>query len=309
MSLYKSSQYIDLMDADDLMKDLGNEDEVIMYEERPSEDEVIELHQPDSKMSSIELTFKLPPLPGSDAEIPLEVSTDDAIEVEDKGDDGKKSKDKNDAEEEKVVEIQDHWNPLKTHGPEKVFDWYKDRINSIPKHSGREISGIERVIAYLTRMDREMSKVIANDYDGKVDIAAFENARTELHHGVDRLEKALETLKKSMPRRAAEVQYELLVKEGQKATHVGGIIVTVPIFISRLARICINGMVSAGKDIEDIYARLVKKYALNEREQAELMQLLSDMNFPLRRDRGYNTDELIDQTSENNFEWTPSYPS
>jgi|ERR1700722_1757543 len=300
MALYKSSQ---LMYADDFMKDLGDEDEVVLYEDKPSEEDVVELHSPGEEESSspMEITFKLPPLPGSDADMPLEVSTDDDIEVEEGG--GKK--DKNDLKED--IEVQDPWNPQKTHGADRIFEWYQDRINSIPRHSGREISGIERVIAYLQRMDREMSKVIANDYDGKVDIQAFENARREIHSAVDRCEKALDTLKKSLKK--AFVQEDDLVKEAQKSTHVGGIIVTVPIFISRLARICINGMVSAGHDIEDLYGRLVKKYALDEREQAELMQLLFDMGFPLRRDRGFNTNELIDQTSSDNMDWAANYPS
>jgi hypothetical protein len=298
MALYKSSQ---LMYADDFMKDLGDEDEVVLYEEKPSEEDVVEMHSPDEE-GSVEVSFTLPPLPGSDADLPIEVSSDDDIEVEE----GTK-KDKNDLKEKGDLEVQDPWNPQKTHGPERIFEWYKDRIGNVPRHSGREISGIERVIAYLQRMDREMSKVIANDYDGKIDIQAFENARRELHNAVDRCEKALDTLKKSTTR--AYVTHNELVKEGQKATHVGGIIVTVPIFISRLARICINGMVSAGHDIEDLYGRLVKKYALNEREQAELMQLLFDMGFPLRRDRGYNVGEIIDQTSSDNMDWAANYQS
>lgn len=297
MALYKSSQ---LMYADDFIEDLGDEDEVVLYEDKPSEEDVVEMHAPDEK-SSVEISFNLPPLPGSDADMPIEVSTDDNIEVEDSG-----KKDKNDLKEKNEIEVQDPWNPMKTHGPDRIFEWYQDRIGNIPRHSGREISGIERVIAYLQRMDREMSKVIANDYDGKVDIQAFENARRELQSAVDRCEKALDTLKKTTK---SAVRENELVKEGQKSTHVGGIIVTVPIFISRLARICINGMVSAGHDIEDLYGRLVKKYALNEREQAELMQLLFDMGFPLRRDRGFNTNELIDQTSSDNMDWGANYPS
>lgn len=287
------------MYADDFMKDLGDEDEVVLYEEKPSEDDVVEMHSPDDEEHSVEVSFTLPPLPGSDADLPIEVSSDDDIEVEEGG-----KKDKNDLQEKEEIEVQDPWNPQKTHGAERIFDWYKDRIANIPRHSGREISGIERVIAYLQRMDREMSKVISNDYDGKVDIQAFENARRELHNAIDRCEKALDTLKKSMKSAMFEAE---LVKEGQKSTHVGGIIVTVPIFISRLARICINGMVSAGHDIEDLYGRLVKKYALNEREQAELMQLLFDMGFPLRRDRGYDVNEIIDQTSSDNMDWAANY--
>uniref|UniRef100_UPI0020289F2C hypothetical protein n=1 Tax=Caballeronia sp. INML3B TaxID=2921749 RepID=UPI0020289F2C len=57
-----------------------------------------------------------------------------------------------------------------------------------------------------------------------------------------------------------------LVKEGQKIAGVQGIVVTVPLLISRIARVCINGMVSGGHDIEDLFHRQAEKYDLTVRE-------------------------------------------
>ena len=99
-----------------------------------------------------------------------------------------------------------------------------------------------------------------------------------------------------------------MVKKAQKATHVGGIIVTVPLLISSIARTCINSMVSAGKDIEDVFDKLAKKYDLTSREEMETMQLLADMGYPMRRPRGYLRDEEIDTTSVDNFDWNANYP-
>lgn len=294
MPLYKSSQ---LMNAEDDFQSFGDEDEVVLYDEEPSKEDVIEMHQPEE---GVEISFKLPPLPGSDADIPIEVSTDDEIEAEHKG------KDKNDLAEGTELEVKDP-SDYRSYKPSDLAQWAHYMFSRIPRHSGRESTGIERCISYLKKFDGDLSRAIASDYKGEADIGQLETARRELYDGIDRLEEALEKMKSSRKKKAV-IDPEM-IKEGQKATHVGGIIVTVPIFISRLARICINGQVSAGHDIEDLFGRLVKKHSLGEQQQAELMQLLSDMGYPLRRDRGFNTNELIDETSSDNYDWAANYPS
>jgi hypothetical protein len=66
-------------------------------------------------------------------------------------------------------------------------------------------------------------------------------------------------------------------------------------------------MVSAGHDIEDLYERQVKKYKLNEREKAEVMQLLDDMGYRLAHDRGYLADEDVDYASSDNMDFAANY--
>jgi len=300
MPLYKSSQLLDAMDAEDKFDNFGDEDEVVLYDEKPSKEDVIEMHQPGE--DKMEISFKLGPIPGSDAPAMLEVSTDDDVETESKG------KDKNDLAETGEMEVKDP-SDFRSYKPAEYPHWVHYMFQNLPRHSGRETTGIERCISYLKRLDSDISKAIASDYKGEADIGMMEEARRELYSAIERLEEALEQIKNTTYKKKKAVIEPELLKEGQKATHVGGIIVTVPIFISRLARICINGQVSAGHDIEDLYTRLVKKYALGDQQQAELMQLLFDMGYPLRRDRGFNINELIDETSSDNFDWSAQYPS
>jgi hypothetical protein len=66
-------------------------------------------------------------------------------------------------------------------------------------------------------------------------------------------------------------------------------------------------MVSAGHDIEDLYARQVKYYKLSTREQAEVQQLLSDMGYAVRQDRGFMPDEDFDVSSSDNMDWAANY--
>jgi ElaB/YqjD/DUF883 family membrane-anchored ribosome-binding protein len=147
------------------------------------------------------------------------------------------------------------------------------------------------------------------DLDGELDANKVEEVRAEIEKGISRLHDRVDKIKsskKTKKKKSAEFESEL-VKEAQKITGVQGVFVTVPLLISRIARVCINGMVSAGHDIEDLYARQVKQYKLTDREQAEVMQLLADMGYALRQDRGYMPDEEVDPASSDNYDWAANY--
>lgn len=195
-------------------------------------------------------------------------------------------------------------------GPTGFIAWVKERCDDVPKHSGYDSAGLERAVAYLERLDNEVSKAMRMDLDGELDANQIEKVRAIIDNGIERLHDRLDkvkTSKKKTRKKKSELEIDGLVKEAQKITGVQGIYIVAPLLISRIARVCINGMVSAGHDIEDLYARQVKKYKLNDREQAETMQLLADMGYPLRQDRGFLPDEEVDITSSDNFDWAANY--
>jgi len=193
----------------------------------------------------------------------------------------------------------------------KAVQWAMEKLKGIPTHSGRDTAGIERAIAYLKRFNGEISKIVQSDLDGSLDaksIETLEKLREQAIKGIDRLEERLEQImesKYSKKKKKSNADPEM-VKEAQKAAKFT---VVVPLFISSMARTCINSMVSAGKDIEDCFAQIVKTYDLTNREQAELMQLLADMGYPVRRPRGHLLDEEIDTSSEDNLDWSVQYPA
>lgn len=218
-------------------------------------------------------------------------------------------------DEEDNVEVSD--DPWDWGGVAKNFlPWLSKMMQNIPMHSGKDTAGLERAIAFLEAVDREISRAVRIDLNNEIAIDAVEKARDEIQRGMERLEDRLEQVKSSKypkknknkrNKKKSDFEQEGLVKEAQKATHVGGIVVTVPLFTSFLARTCINGMVSAGHDIEDMFTKLAKKYKLTDRERAELVQLLSDMNYPVRRDRGISLDDETDTSSSDNFDWPANY--
>lgn len=241
----------------------------------------------------------LPGAPPGTHDPELEVSEDDSDKSE--------NTDENDA---KKVKKDEKWD-WETHGPEGFVVWVKSRIDDIPKHSGYDSAGLERAVSFLERLDNEISRAMRLDLDGALDANKIESVRSQIDDGLSRLHDRLDKVKKHSKNRRkkkADLDYSL-VKEAQKITGVQGVYVTVPLLISRIARVCINGMVSAGHDIEDLYEKQVKKYKLTDREQAETMQLLADMGYALRQDRGFMPDEDVDISSSDNMDWNASYKS
>jgi hypothetical protein len=251
-----------------------------------------------------EVSIVIDDIPGAppdskDPEPELEVHEEPAMKVEDQNDAGKPKKDPK-------------WD-WEAHGPHGFIAWVKSRCDDVPKHSGQDTAGLERAMAYLDKLDGEISRAMRMDLDGELDANQIEKVRAMIDDGISRLHDRLDKVKKvkktnRTKKKTSELDTnELLVKEGQKITGVSGVIVTVDLLTSRIARVCINGMVSGGHDIEDLYLRQVKEYGLNKREQASVMQLLSDMGYPLRQDRGFMPDEDLHVEDSDNMDWGANY--
>lgn len=251
-----------------------------------------------------EVSIVIEDLPGApsgtkDPEPVLEVAEEDG--------DKAKAVDENPAEAKK----NEKWD-WSARGPHGFIAWVKERCDDVPKHSGYDSAGLERAVAYLERLDGEISKAMRMDLDSELDANQIEKVRAMIDEGVERLHDRLDKVKKVKKTKRSKKKSnfemdDLLVKEAQKITGVSGIIVTVDLLTSRIARTCINSMVSAGHDIEDVYAHQVKEYNLNKREQASVMQLLSDMGYALRQDRGYMPDEDYDFASSDNADFAANY--
>ena len=268
-------------------------------------------------VNDVDIEIEVEDIPGAGSlhELPsIVVEENESPEVEkstqSKLDDSKdpKSQDENDA---RKVSKKEKWN-WESKGATGFVTWIKERIDGVPRHSGMDTAGLERAISYLEKLDSEISKAMRLDLDGELDANKIEEVRSKIDDGLarlhDRLDKVKKTKKNYKKKRSdAESETTGLVKEAQKITGVKGVYVTVSLLISRIARVCINGMVSAGHDIEDLYNRQVKFYKLTDREQAEVMQLLSDMGYALRQDRGFMPEDALEVSDSNGMDWASSY--
>ena len=219
------------------------------------------------------------------------------LEVSEDEDEDDKKKDKNNLAEKPMLKWD--WKArLKKDGPKGYYAWAKEILDNIPKHSGYDEAGILRVISYLDRFCDENSKAMKEDTEGELDANIIEKLCAEAENGKERCEARLEKIRnsKKLKRTKKAEETAQLVKTAQKAPTVVGIVMSVPYIIGKIARICVNGMVSAGGDIEQIFDEQVKKYKLDDREQAELMMLLEDMGVPMFIDRGFLRNEDRDNT-------------
>lgn len=233
------------------------------------------------------------------------------IEVQEDEEDDKDDKDSDSAIDmnSDTSESKGKWD-WQYNDPQEFLHWVQNRISETPKHSGYDTAGLERAIAYLERIDTEISKAMRSDLDGSLDADKIEEIRSQIDNGLTKLYDRRDSIRESKRRNKKKKSSEEgsdLTKEGQKITGVNGVTVTVPLLISSLARVCINSAVSAGKDIGNVYDEMCEKYSLNLREKAELRQLINDMGYHLHYDRGHSPDEEYSIRSEDNFDWSPNY--
>lgn len=239
-----------------------------------------------------EFSFTLPKVPGSDSDEEIEEPAELTV-----------------SEDDDQVQVEDDpwkWNH------EKFLHWLEEKLKNIPKHNGKDISGLEKAIAYLKYLEGECSKASRSDIKNQIDTNNLEKARSEIYDGLDRLEvrlKKIESIKNPMKRtkkKASEDESDGFIKQA-KSIHFE---VNVPYFISLLARICINSSVSAGHDIEEIFADLAKKYELTKQQKLEVVHLIEDMGYAsVWRDRSKMIGEDIDLTSSENGDWAAQYPA
>jgi hypothetical protein len=247
------------------------------------------------------ITFEIDDVPGAPEAQEIEVEDNGDIEVEDNGGDGD-------------VEVEnDPWN-WQGRGIGQFLQWVQEMLSNTPQHSGYDTTGLEKAIAYFEAIDREITKAMRQDYRNEIDSAGAERARETIEKGLESLVDRLEKVKSSKYKRHAkktqkkgETETDGIVKEAQKSTSITGITITVPLFISGLARVCVNGMVSAGHDLEELYHDQVKEYDLTKREQAELRQLLLDMGLALRLDRGYIENSPNSLDGQDGRDWAKNY--
>lgn len=280
---------VDLGDDDGLeeygVADMGAENDFGDADDKDPEDGEVTILVKDEGEEPKVFKFDLPMIPGSD------ITEADDIDVDEE-------------EDEVQVEEKDMWD-WQSGGLAQFIPWLFGMFNNVPKHSGHDTAGIERVMAFLGNLNKIISKAVRSDLKGELDVGQLEQARHSINDGLYRCEQRLNRLNK---KKKADFSDGTLIKEAQKITGVsGGVVVTVPLLISRLARVCINGMVSGGHDIEFMFNKLSEKYKLDNREQAELMQLIEDMGLAIPRDRGFRLDEEFGRTKQDGFDWNQNF--
>lgn len=92
----------------------------------------------------------------------------------------------------------------------------------------------------------------------------------------------------------------------EASTNIPRLVVTP--FVSAITDILINSKVSAGRDMEETFKKLAKKYKFTDREELEIVHILMNKGYPITPiDRGRIGEGNYDQDSEDAIDWIPNY--
>jgi len=288
---------------------------IVFYSDRPSPELVHEMHEPEHQS----LEVQEPNVDPENIEIVVDeypgatgITPEQDAKVLEVRDDTIESNETLQAKDSKPKTAWDWEEILSSNGPQAFMGWVKERLETVPKHSGYDKAGLLRAVGYLEKLTNEVSKAMRADLDGKLDADQIEELLAKIDDGIDRLHARIDVIggakKKKRKSKKADFEPTELVKEAQKMPTISGIVVTVPLLISRCARVCINSVVSAGHDMHDVYDQQVEKFKLNEREQAELQQLIMDMGFAVGNfDRGYVAGKDNRKLEEGKFDMASQY--
>ena len=236
-------------------------------------------------------------------------------------------------EEEQQAQDTD-WANDKDHS--KFVGYMEARIKNIPRHSGNTIPGCERAVSYLKDCQNELRTAIRSDLDGKIDELVVDKLHKELQEMIERLEKQIEKLRVNGAVKVANVQVQLVTAgecnrcgAGVPTWHdvendrvvclkcdaeVGSDDLTkvantpkLTVFISAFERAIvgtlIDSAVSNGKNIEEVYDKLDKKYKFTDRERLAIVQTVADYGFPCILDRA----KIDDKDNQNDGELMRNY--
>lgn len=171
--------------------------------------------------------------------------------------------------------------------------YVKEAYSRIPEHDGTTILGCERAINYLKDLDREVSKAISLDKNLVLDVGLLDNYRVNMMNDMMTLKSHIKKLQREIrERHGKKASEELSTKVAESETEIvkeatvarPQMIITP--FERAISGMIINSVISAGKPFEEVYDLLKDKYKLTDREELSIIQIVTDMGYPIFKDRG-----------------------
>jgi len=222
-----------------------------------------------------------------------------------------------DAQYAKEKEEKEETNWMKSGKPEHFVVFLRNEMGRFPKPMDirGNVSKMEQGLGQWKRLNNFVSKALREDYDGVLDIELVDKVRALIEQHIDQLEdmldgiSALKRNRKQLRRRrhAEEDDDDGLTKEAT-SPHFNGFQMLITPFQRAIAGALINGKVSGGRNLEELWVGAKKKYAMNDREELEILQILADMGYPEFKDRLRVGKTEEDPTrTEGHGEWQNQY--
>ena len=192
----------------------------------------------------------------------------------------------------------------------------------------------ERARGQLHTLNGHVSRALQKDYEGVLNIESIDRLRQLLEQNLEAIDRMLEA-QKDMKKRRRQVKRRAsdesacptcsapMWEDGQDMVclacgqeglkkeagtpHFEGLQYQISAFERAVVGMLINATVSGGRNLEELFEKLKKKYKFNPREVLAIQQVLTDMGYPVFKDRA-RIDEDEDPTDPDEpREWQTQY--
>lgn len=201
----------------------------------------------------------------------------------------------------------------------KFIVYLRDSYANIPQHNGQSISGCERALTYLNKLNKEISEAVRIDDKNALDdvLEEIEDYRVKILKGMVALKQRVGILKKKLKEEGAKkasLSLKDMVKQSMEAdgeiikeAKSGAFQVVITPFERAICGILINSVVSAGHPFEEVYEYLKDKFDLDEREELAIIQIIMDMGLPIFKDRGLIGGESDGKSEGHHIDFIKNY--
>lgn len=221
-----------------------------------------------------------------------------------------------DDEQEARETSQESW--LQNKKVEQFVQFLDEQMAKIPtiQHAQGNLSRMENAAARWKKLDNYCSEAMRGDFDGVLDVEDIDKKRQQIEYNMDALQDAMDNLhamkqtrrqQRRKHRRRADEDFDDTMTKEATAPHFNGFQMVVTPFQRAIVGAMINGKVSGGRNIEELWAEAKKKYSMDAREELEILQILADMGYPEFKDRLRLGEDEDPSRKEGFGEWASNY--
>jgi len=208
-------------------------------------------------------------------------------------------------------------NWLQSKKVEHFVQFLDEQMAQIPtvQHASGNLSKMENAAARWKKLNNYCSEALRSDFMGSLDSDEIDKKRQQVEYNMDALQDAIDGLhamkqtrrnQRRQRRRADEDFDETMMKEAT-APHFNGFQMVITPFQRAIAGALINGKVSGGRNIDELWVEAKDKYKMDDREELEILQILADMGYPEFKDRLRLGDNEDPSRKDEFGEWASNY--
>ena len=176
-----------------------------------------------------------------------------------------------------------------------------------PNEVRSSLSAVEQALGQWKDLNKHITTALSGDYHTKLDAKYLDSHRNTIERYIAELERIKNSYMNLKKNRRADEQHEI-IKEATTPKYLG-MQTNMTLFERGVVGALINGVVSGGRNMEELYEIAKKKYEFTDREELAIFQALMDLGYPTFKDRLRIGDDSQDPDGKNIGEWQSQYYS